>query len=136
MESLLKISGGLQVGLALLHAFFPRHFKWSEELRSITLLTRQIHYVHTFFVALTILLVGLLCLTSPADLLHTSLGRKVSLGIGMFWACRLAIQFFGYSPSLWKGKSFETAIHVVFSTLWVFLTVTFGLAAFSPTTGK
>ena len=130
MECLLKISGGILVGLALLHAFFPRHFKWKAELRSITLLTRQIHYVHTFFIALTILLFGLLCLINTSDLLHTPLGRQVCLGIAVFWGCRLFVQFFGYSSSLWKGKRFETTIHVVFSLLWIFLTSVFGLAAF------
>jgi hypothetical protein len=130
MEDLLKVSGWLLVGLALLHAFFPRHFKWNDELRSITLLTRQIHYVHTFFVALTIFLIGVLCLTSAPELLSTPLGRKVCLGICVFWAFRLIIQFLGYSSSLWKGKPFETTIHIMFSLLWTFFTTTFGLAAF------
>lgn len=132
MEDLIKTSGGILVGLALLHSVFPRYFKWGEELRSITPLTRQIHYIHTFFIALTILLVGLLCLSSSAELLHTPLGRKISLGIFIFWSCRLVLQFFGYSSSLWKGKPLETVIHIVFSLLWVFLTLVFGFAAFVP----
>ncbi len=136
MECLLKTSGGLLVGLALLHAFFPGYFKWRDELRSITLLTRQIHYIHTFFIALTLLLTGLLCLSSASELLHTELGRKVSLGIFIFWFFRLVIQLFGYSSSLWKGKPFETAIHILFSLLWVFLTAVFGSAAFTLGAGK
>lgn len=135
MASLLEFSGVLLIALALLHAFFPRYFKWREELRSITPLTRQIHYVHTFFIALVILLIGLLCLTSSADLLDTALGRKIAFGIFVFWACRLFVQFFGYSSALWKGKPFETAVHIVFSCLWVFLCITFGLAAFGPPRG-
>ncbi len=134
MESLLKFSGVLLIALALVHAIFPRYFKWREELRSITLLTRQIHYVHTFFIALVILLMGLLCLTSPLELLHTTLGRRVSLGLFVFWACRLFIQFYGYSPTLWKGKRFETVMHGVFACLWVFLTLVFGFTAFGPLT--
>jgi len=130
MEFLLKISGALMIGLALLHAIFPRHFKWKEELRSITLLTRQIHYIHTFFIALTILLIGLLCLTSAPALLDSPLGGKVCLGIFLFWFCRLFIQFFGYSPTLWRGKPFETSIHIIFALLWSFFSLVFGLAAF------
>lgn len=131
MESLLEFSGFLMIGLALVHAVFPRHFKWAEELRSITLLTRQIHYIHTFFIALTILLLGVLCLTNPSELLTTPLGRQVCIGIFVFWFCRLLIQFFGYSPSLWKGKRFETAVHILFALLWTFFSAVFGLAAFS-----
>jgi hypothetical protein len=130
MESLLKVSGALMIGLALVHAVFPRHFKWAEELRSITLLTRQIHYIHTFFIALTVLLLGVLCLINPSGLLTTSLGQQVCIGIFIFWFCRLLIQFFGYSPSLWKGKRFETAVHIVFALLWTFFSAVFGIAAF------
>lgn len=72
---------------------------------------------------------GLLCLARAPDLIQTPLGRTLCLGLFIFWLCRLGIQVFGYSPSLWKGKTFETAMHVVFSLLWIFLTGVFGLAA-------
>lgn len=129
MESLIKIAGVILISLALFHAFFPGHFKWKEELRSLTLLTRQIHYIHTFFIALTILLIGVLCVSSAPELVQTAFGRKISAGIGLFWACRLVLQFYGFSPALWKGKPFETAMHVLFSMLWMFFTAVFGLAA-------
>jgi len=131
MESLLRISGILMIGLALLHVIFPRYFKWKEELRSITLLTRQVHYIHTFFIGLIVLLMGALCIGSASELLTTTLGRQVCFGLFIFWFCRLMVQFFGYSSSHWKGKSFETAVHVVFSLFWMFLSVVFGLAAFT-----
>lgn len=125
MELHLKIIGVLQIGLALLHAFFPRHFRWKEELGSLSLLSRQIMYVHTLFIALIILLMGLLCLTSTNELISTQLGRRVSLGMGIFWITRLLIQFFGYSSELWKGKTFETTVHILFSILWLYFSVIF-----------
>lgn len=133
MEILLEIAGVLLVALAVLHAFFPGHFKWRDELRSVSLLTRQIHYIHTFFIALILLLTGLLCMVDASDLLRTRLGRMVGLGLFVFWLCRMLIQFFGYSPALWRGKRLETAMHVLFSLLWLFFTVTFGLVAFAAT---
>jgi hypothetical protein len=136
MEALLKIAGVILVGLAVLHAFFPTYFKWKDELRTITPLTRQIHYIHTFFIALIVLLNGLLYLTSTTELLTTALGHRISLGFSVFWACRLFLQFFGYSSSLWRGKLFETAMHVLFSLLWLFLTLVFGFAAFGPLHGQ
>ena len=60
-----------------------------------------------------------------------ALGRKLALGLALFWFCRLVIQFFGYSSSLWKGKPRETAIHVLCSLLWVSLTAVFGFTAFA-----
>jgi glucan phosphoethanolaminetransferase (alkaline phosphatase superfamily) len=68
---------------------------------------------------------GLCCLTSSAELVETNFGRKISLGFGIFWTTRLFIQFFGYSSALWKGKTFETVMHILFSILWLYLSVVF-----------
>ena len=125
METHLKIIGILLIGLALSHAFFPRHFRWKDELVSLSLLTRQIMYVHTFFIALVVFLMGLLCVTSADQLTGTMLGKRVSLGMGVFWATRLLVQFFGYSSELWKGKRFETGVHIVFSILWIYFSAIF-----------
>jgi hypothetical protein len=111
--------------LAWLHAAFARYFNWRHEFAAISLLNRQMMYVHTFFIAFTVLLMGLLGLTSAAELTHTALGRKLALGLGCFWLARLLIQFFGYSTQLWRGKRFETLIHVAFSALWVYLSAIF-----------
>lgn len=81
--------------------------------------------IHTFFIALTVLLMGVLCLTSTYDLATTTLGRRLSLGLGIFWGLRLFIQFFGYSTTLWKGKKFETIIHIVFLIIWTYFSIIF-----------
>jgi hypothetical protein len=47
------------------------------------------------------------------------------LGLSLFWGIRFAVQHVVYSPSLWRGKAFETAIHVLFSLLWLWLSVLF-----------
>jgi hypothetical protein len=81
--------------------------------------------VHTFFIALVIVLMGLLCLTSGNELVGTRLGKRISVGLGIFWTLRLVTQFFGYSPTLWRGKAFETTIHIVFIFLWAYLSTLF-----------
>ncbi len=125
MELHLKIIGILLIVLAAIHIIFPRYFDWAKELGSLSLVNRQMMYVHTFFIALAVLLMGLLCLTSASELIETSLGRKVAFGLGIFWTVRLLFQFFGYSSKLWRGKSFETTIHIFFSLLWTYLSVIF-----------
>lgn len=129
MRTPLEITGGLLMGLALLHAVFPRYFRWKEETAGLSLLTRQILHVHTFFIALTVFLMGLLCLTSAAELTGTPLGRKIAFGLALFWGTRLVIQFFGYSSKLWRGKVFETITHIAFSLFWAWLTALFLLIA-------
>lgn len=121
----LNLIGWLLVGLALVHAGFPRYFNWRREFAVVSLLSRQVMYVHTFFVALTVGLLGLLCLTSAPDLAGTALGRRVALGCAVFWSARLLIQFVGYSPILWRGKRFETTVHVVFAVLWTYMSAVF-----------
>lgn len=125
MEIHFKIIGTLLIALALVHIVFPKYFNWKEELKSLSLINRQMMTVHTFFIALTLFLIGLLCLTSSSELVETNLGKKISLGLGIFWIFRLFIQFFGYSNDLWKGKKFETLIHIVFSLLWTYLSFIF-----------
>nr|WP_107808128.1 hypothetical protein [Elizabethkingia sp. YR214] len=125
METHYKIIGSILIFLALVHVIFPKYFHWKKELQSLSLINRQMMSVHTFFITLTVLLMGILCLTNTKELITTSLGKTISLGFGIFWTVRLIFQFFVYSPVLWKGKKFETIIHVVFSLLWIYLSYIF-----------
>jgi hypothetical protein len=130
MELQLKIIGVLLILLAAMHAFFPKYFNWKEELRPLNLINRQMMEVHTLFIGIVLLLMGLLCLLAANELLATRLGKIILIGIGLFWAVRLIVQFFVYSPALWRGKKFETVMHVVFTFLWAYLTALFFWAAF------
>ena len=128
MELHLKIIGILLILLALLHFFFPKRFNWERELSSLSVINRQLMYIHSFFIAFVIFLMGVLCLTSASELLNTNLGKRISFGLAIFWAVRLVVQLFVYSSKLWKGKSFETGVHIVFSIFWIYLVVIFILA--------
>jgi hypothetical protein len=132
METQLKIIGALLIALALLHGVFPTYFRWSKDLAGLQPINRQMMYVHAFFVALTVFLMGVFCLTCSPEIAGTPLGRKVACGFAVFWAARLLVQFFGYSSSLWRGKTFETAVHVVFTLFWIFLTAIFSAIAWAP----
>ncbi|MCS6934769.1 MAG: hypothetical protein NZM35_06445 [Chitinophagales bacterium] len=129
MEIHFKIIGLTLISLALIHTIFPKYFNWNEDLKSLSLINRQMMKVHTFFIALVVFLMGLLCLTSSQELTETALGRKISLGIGIFWLLRLFIQLFGYSSALWRGKLFETTVHIVFTLLWTYMSAVFLWAA-------
>lgn len=128
MEIHLKIIGFSLIVLALVHIIFPKYFNWREELKTLSLVNRQMMIVHTFFIALTVLLMGLLCILATSDLIYTDLGKMVCLGFSIFWFVRLLIQFFGYSSKLWRGKVFETIIHALFSLSWLYFSVVFFLA--------
>ena len=125
MELHLKIIGLLLICLALIHVEFPKYFNWEVELSKLSLINRQMTYIHTLFLALVLLLMGILCLTSSRDLATTPLGKRLMLGFGLFWFLRLIVQFFGYSSTLWRGKKFETIVHILFVFLWTYLSFVF-----------
>ena len=129
MELQIKIIGYILMVLALVHFIFPKKFSWKKELASLSLINKQLMEVHTFFVAFIVFLMGLLCISSADELVHTAFGNRISLGLFIFWVTRLVFQFFVYSPKLWKGKTMETLIHIGFSILWIYLTLIFFLAA-------
>ncbi len=125
MELHLKIIGFILIILAIVHGVFPRYFNWQKELSSLSLVNKQMMYVHTFFIALAVFLMGIMCLTSSTELIEYNLGKRICFGLGVFWTIRLIIQFFGYSSELWKGKTFETSVHILFICLWTYLSFIF-----------
>jgi hypothetical protein len=128
MEVHLKIIGYLLMLLALIHVVFPKYFNWKEELKYLSLINKQMMMVHTFFIALTVFLMGSIFVLESKELIETNLGRKIILGFAIFWSIRLFMQLFVYSPKLWRGKKFETIFHVFFTCFWVYIsTVTWSI---------
>jgi hypothetical protein len=125
----LRIIGVLLAALVAVHAFLPGYLRWRDELARLSLVNRQIFEVHTIFIVLVLALCSALLLTSGELLLEpTPLGRALLVGLTAFWGLRMVMQWFYYSPGIWRGHRFNTMMHVVFSGLWVYLTATFAAA--------
>jgi hypothetical protein len=43
----------------------------------------------------------------------------------------MLVQWFYYSPAVWRGNRFNTTMHCVFSAAWVYMTTTFAAALWS-----
>lgn len=129
MEVHLKIIGSILIPLGFVHVIFPRYFKWETELMGLSLINRQMMKVHAFFIALVVSLMGLLCIISASEIIQTPLGKTISIGMAIFWGTRALFQFFVYSPKLWRGKTFETLVHVVFSMVWIYIASIFIILA-------
>lgn len=125
MELHLNIIGYLCIALSFVHIIFPKQFNWKKEMPAISLINQQLMYVHTFFIAFVVLLMGLLCVCCSHDLVNTKLGNQICFGLFLFWGLRLIFQFFVYSSKLWRGKTFETIIHIIFSLIWIYFTAIF-----------
>lgn len=125
----LKIVGALLMSLSLAHAFFPRRFDWRNELPKLSLLTRQIFLVHYFYIALILFLFGALTLFATDLLLRPdALSRILLAGFTGFWALRLFIQWFVYDRALWRGRRFNTAMHFLFTCVWLYFTLVYLIA--------
>ena len=127
----LRIVGVLMAGLVLLNIFVPRRFGWRDELAHVSLLNRQIFQAHTFFLIVTLALFSALLLSSAEALVQpTQLARAVLAGLTVFWGLRMLMQWFYYSPALWRGHQFNTTMHVLFSALWIYVTAVCGVALY------
>jgi hypothetical protein len=125
----LQIAGLLQLLLALVHFDFVRRFGWREELARVSLLTRQVFWVHTGFIVLVVAGFGALSLVCAEALsVRSTLARAVLGGLALFWLARWFCQFFVYSPSLWRGHRRRTLAHVSFSLLWSYLAGVYAVA--------
>ena len=131
MKTCLQIAGLLQLVLAFAHFGFARRLGWREELQRVSLLTRQIFWVHAGFLMLVLAGFGSLSLLCADDLLVRSrLARVVLGGLSVFWAARWYCQFFVYRPELWRGNKVNTRAHVLFALLWTFLAGVYATAFF------
>lgn len=125
----LRTVGVLMALLAIVNLFVPGRLHWREELSRVSLLNRQIFQAHTFFIVLLIVLMSALFLTCAEALLQpTRLSRAVLIGLTIFWGLRMLMQWFFYSPRVWRGNRFHTVMHGVFSLGWIYVTAVCGLA--------
>jgi hypothetical protein len=119
----LRTVGVLMALLAIVNLFVPGRFHWREELSRVSLLNRQIFQAHTVFIVLIIVLMSALFLTCAEALLEpTRLSRAVLTGLTIFWGLRMLMQWFFYSPRVWRGNRLHTVMHAVFSLGWIYVT--------------
>ena len=128
---LLRIAGAGLIGLAFLHLPIARYLKWHEEAARMSELNATVFHVHTFFVCVVLVAMGLPALIDPAIFLTPT--RAAGWGtwsLTVFWSLRFVFQWTTYRPEWWKGKPFENSMHWFFSFVWLYLVFVFGACAF------
>jgi hypothetical protein len=118
----LRIVGAIMALLVAVNLGVPRRFHWREELSRISLLNRQIFQAHSAFLILLLALFAALFFTCAEALLEpTRLSRAVLIGLTIFWGLRMLMQWYFYSPAIWRGHRFNTIMHAVFSMTWIYV---------------
>ncbi len=122
MTYLLYIFAALQIVIGVLVFFLPRMFGWQASLAALPRLLREVYHVHALFLALTLWIFAGLTFYSGAAL------GPLSVCIGLFWAVRVGVQLFYYSPAHWLGKVRETGVHLALLAVYGSMSVTYFLA--------
>lgn len=128
LTMLLRVAGAGLILLTVLHVPIGRHLKWREEAARLSPVNASIFRVHTFFICLVLVMMGLPCLSDPAVFLERSrAGAWLAWSFSAFWAIRLFFQWFVYPRDLWRGKRMETIVHAWFTIVWLSLAVLFAI---------
>lgn len=123
---LLRIAGAGLILLALLHIPIGKRLRWKEDCKQLTPVNETVFHVHTFFICIVLVMMGLPCLLQPAIFLTpTPAGTWLTWSFAAFWFIRLYCQWFVYRADLWRGKRMETAVHWWFTFIWTALTALF-----------
>jgi hypothetical protein len=128
----LRVVGVVMALLVVVNLVVPYLLDWREDMARLSLLNRQIFQAHSLFITLTLGLFSALLLTSSDALLEpTRLSRAILIGLTIFWTLRMLMQWWFYSPDVWRGNRFRTAMHGVFSVTWIYVAGTFAAALWS-----
>ena len=104
----------------------PSKLGWKEDLRKLTPFNRKLMWVHGGFAVLTIVAFGSLTLALHGEMLRgdrSALG--IALFIGVYWASRIAVDFFYYEHKDWPGGQSFVIGHILLTSLFAFLAATY-----------
>ena len=108
----------------------PSRLGWKQDLAKLTSFNRKLMWTYGAFTVMTIIAFGTLTLVLHDEMLR---GDRAALGlaifIGLYWAARVAADLFYYEHADWPRGRFFVVGHILLTSLFVALVVTYlGLA--------
>lgn len=104
----------------------PTRLGWKTDLAKLTPFNRKLMWTYGGFIAFTILAFGILTLALHGEMLR---GDRAALGlatfIGVFWAARIAVDALYFRHVGWPQGSRFVVGHVLLTSLFVALAVTY-----------
>lgn len=113
LPTLIQLAGAGQLSVLIASALVPSQLNWSESLRPLPKLQRQMYWVYGGYVVMGIIALGLLSLFCANELASgTRLARAVCIYGAAFWGIRLCLQaVFDVKPFLtawWLRAGYHT----------------------------
>jgi hypothetical protein len=103
---------------------------WRSNLATLHPFLRRLFWVYGCFIVLIIISFGTLSLVRADELAsNTPLARSVSAMIAIFWAARLALQFFVFDARPFLTTAFRRVGYHGLTLLFIALVVIYGAAA-------
>jgi hypothetical protein len=124
------LGGVLHFGILIASALTPNVLDWRRELAKLDPLSRQLVWVHGAFIVLVIVAFGVLGVGFAEDLASGgALARAVCAFVAVFWAARLAVQFFVFDARAHLTTRVLTIGYHSLTVVFLYLAATFGAAA-------
>ena len=124
------IGGVLHFGILIASALVPRVLEWNVELKKLSVLSRQLVWVHGAFIVLVIVGFGMLSVGAPRELASGSiLARGVCLFIAVFWTMRLVVQFFVFDAKPYLTSGLLSLGYHGLTAVFAYQAGVFGVAA-------
>lgn len=125
LTSLIRLAGVLQLGILIASSLVPGQLQWTSVLRPLPALVRQLFWVYGGYVVLSIVALGLICLSCAEDLAGGSRLARAVCGFGTaFWGIRLSLQLVldaGPYLTRWWLKAGYHLLTVLFGTVTLIL---------------
>jgi len=94
LTTLIRTAGFLQWSVLIASALVPIRLNWKQDLGVLPRLHRQLFWTYGGYTVLSIVSLGLLCVTLAESLADgTTLARALCGFIAVFWGIRLGLQF-------------------------------------------
>lgn len=129
LKPLIFAAGIGQLLLALASLAIPRVLKWSDQLKAVRPLTRQVFWTYAGYIWTTNVSFGLVSILLPSELINRSpLAAAVCGFITLYWAARVVIQFTYYDRSDTPPGIIYRLAEVSLVALFVALVIVYGWA--------
>ncbi len=124
------IGGVLHFGILIASACVPHVLDWKQSLARLDPLLRQLIWVHGAFIVLVIVGFGIFSVALSAELASgTPLARAICLFIAIFWAARLAVQFFVFDAKPFLRTAFLKIGYHGLTIVFFYLAIVYSIAA-------